>query len=133
MQRTRIGSASVIPGGSVITNSIGAPALISVSRYMKTPRELTSRVCPANSRWPLFRNFTEMGRSSENRRVVRFSGCGCAMLKASKYSGSLGMILAYVAGILLDILAARFTFTGDDRGLPRIKIINLGLPIGRTP
>jgi hypothetical protein len=45
-----------------------------------------------------------MGRSSENRLVVRFSGCGCAML-ASKYSGSCGTILAYIGAILLDILA----------------------------
>jgi hypothetical protein len=83
---------------------MGASAVISVARYINTPRELTSRVCPANSRLPLSRNFTEMGRSRENRLVVRFSGCGCAML-ASKYSGSCGTILAYIGAILLDILA----------------------------
>src|SRR5579859_1952885 len=79
VQRTRIGSARVISGGSVMMNSIAAPTLISVSRYIKTPRELTSRVRPASSRLPVSRNFTEMGKSSENRRVERFSGPGCAM------------------------------------------------------
>src|SRR5258707_87601 len=74
VQRTRIGSERVISVGSVITNSMGAPAVISVSRYMNTPRELTSRVCPANSRLPLSRNFTEIGKSSENLRVFLFSG-----------------------------------------------------------
>jgi hypothetical protein len=70
---------------------------------MKTPRELTSRVCPADSRLPLFTNFTEIGNSSENRRVDRFSGCGCAMVRASS-DVTLALILAHVAGILLDIL-----------------------------
>jgi hypothetical protein len=46
---------------------------------MKTPRELTSRVRPASSRLPLLKNFTEIGKSSENRRVLLFSGWGCAM------------------------------------------------------
>jgi hypothetical protein len=62
---------------------------------MKTPRQLTTRVCPANSRVLLSRNFTEMGRSSENRRVVRFSGCGCAML-GLQILWIVGTILAYV-------------------------------------
>jgi hypothetical protein len=70
---------------------------------MKTPRELTSRVCPTDSRLPLFTNFTEIGNSSENRRVDRFSGCGCAMVQASKCYVPLALILAHVAGILLDI------------------------------
>src|SRR5205807_9339817 len=96
VQRTRIGSESVISGGSVITNSIGAPGSISVSRYMKTPRELTSRVRPASSRLPLSRNFTEIGKSSENRRVVRLSGC-CAMAGLQNTKGPLALILAHVA------------------------------------
>jgi hypothetical protein len=71
---------------------------------MNTPRELTSRVCPADSRLPLFTNFTEIGNSSENRRVDRFSGCGCAMVRASNAMVPLALILAHVAQILLDIL-----------------------------
>src|SRR5262245_53571061 len=55
------------------------PASISPSRYMKTPRELTSRVCPAISSGPFARNLTEIGKTNENRRVERFSGCGCAI------------------------------------------------------
>jgi hypothetical protein len=61
-------------------------------------------VCPADSRLPLFTNFTEIGNSSENRRVDRFSGCGCAMVQASNAMGPLALILAHVAGVLLDIL-----------------------------
>jgi hypothetical protein len=75
---------------------------------MKTPRELTSRVCPADSCLPLFTNFTEIGNSSENRRVDRFSGCGCAMVRASKCHVPLALILAHVAEILLDILECEF-------------------------
>ena len=90
----------------------GAPAIISVSKYMNTPRELTSRVRPANYRLPFSRNFTEMGRSSENRLVVRFSGCGCAML-ASKYSGSFGTILAYIGAVLPDILKGISMFSAS--------------------
>jgi hypothetical protein len=71
---------------------------------MKTPRELTSRVRPPNSCLLLFTNFTEIGNSSENRRVDRFSGCGCAMVQASNAMGPLALILAHVAGVLLDIL-----------------------------
>jgi hypothetical protein len=52
----------------------------------------------------LFTNFTEIGNSSENRRVDRFSGCGCAMVQASNAMGPLALILAHVAGVLLDIL-----------------------------
>ena len=65
---------------------------------MKTPRELTSRVCPASSRLPLSRNLTEIGKSSENRRMDRLSGCGCAMPGLQCY-GSVGLILAQMAGI----------------------------------
>jgi hypothetical protein len=90
---------------------------------MKTPRELTSRVCPANSRLPLFTNFTEIGNSSENRRVDRFSGCGCAMVLASNAYVPLALILAHVAGILLDILGCEASsFTADARGLTRIMV-----------
>ncbi|MGZ7053674.1 MAG: hypothetical protein ACXVJ0_16565, partial [Candidatus Angelobacter sp.] len=41
--------------------------------------------------------FTEIGRSSENRRVVLFSGCGCAMVGLQCF-GPLALILAHIAG-----------------------------------
>src|SRR5580765_6448431 len=83
---------------------------------MKTPRELTSRVWPASSRLPLSRNFTEIGKSSENRRVDRLSGCGCAMAGLQIPKGPFGLILAYVAEILLDILEC-------DHSVPRRSAI----------
>ena len=50
-----------------------------------------------------------MGRSSENRLVVRFSGCGCAML-GLQILWIVGTILAYIGAILLDILTGEFIY-----------------------
>src|SRR5882724_4370034 len=75
---------------------MGEPAMSSSSTYMNTPRELTSRVRPANSCLLSSRNLTEIGKSSEKRRVDLCSDCGDVMA-ALQLQFCVALILTHVA------------------------------------